>query len=154
MIMSVKSKVKWLNKWCGEKKGNLAPFCTSYSKVYSNLVPHRKISSLRVPWGEDAGSINGCLGGSSISWQTHAASGWGSFKRDGLQICNAFLLGLKGLIAAKPKHADNMGSVGINTTETLQGFWNWENILCISCAERIAIAQTFGSLGQFHHPRI
>lgn len=61
----------------------------------------------------------------------------GSFQRDGLQICNAFLLGLKGLMAEKPKHADNMGSVGINTTLTLQGFGKWGNttFLCISCAE-------------------
>lgn len=133
MITSVKYKVKWWNKEvCGENKENLSSLCTLYSKVYSNLVPHRKVSSLRVSWG-----------GEMLGWSRAAlvdlrsASGWGSFQRHGLQICNAFLLVLKRLMAEKPKHADNMGSVGINTTVTLQGFWNWENMafLCISRAE-------------------
>lgn len=45
-----------------------------------------------------------------------------AFRETDFKYAMPFLLGLKGSMAAKPKHADNMGSVGINTTETLRGF--------------------------------
>lgn len=67
-----------------------------------------------------------------------------AFREMDFKYAMPFLLGLKGSMA------DNMGSVGINTTETARilKLGEYGISLYIMCRRR-AVAQTFESLGQF-----
>lgn len=166
-MTSVKSKVKG-EVW-GEKKGNLASFCTHYSKAYSSLVPRRKeflhwdlpeegtcwVNQWLPRWIFDqpvallANTYS--LPTEARLPQSYCCLKQGFQERGNFKYAMPFFLGLKELTAAKTRHAHNMGSVRINLTVKLcKAFgsgrmWHFN----VNCAERRAVAQTFGSLGQY-----